>query len=92
MNNLICDKKKKPLKSYDFKGFNSICFPAGGERGICTIQNQLIKSILCKAYYLSDSSTDSSLLGYNYSKFKVVKYKYNYLNIKASRLKIELVI
>jgi hypothetical protein len=33
MNNLICDKKKKPLKSYDFKGFNSICFPAGGERG-----------------------------------------------------------
>jgi hypothetical protein len=34
MNNLICDKKKKPLKSYDFKGFNSICFPAGGERGI----------------------------------------------------------
>ncbi|WP_288980947.1 DUF2807 domain-containing protein [uncultured Flavobacterium sp.] len=31
MNNLICDKKKKPLKSYDFKGFNSICFSAGGE-------------------------------------------------------------
>ena len=28
--------KKKPLKSYDFKGFNSICFPAGGERGIRT--------------------------------------------------------
>ena len=25
--------KKKPLKSYDFKGFNSICFSARGERG-----------------------------------------------------------
>jgi hypothetical protein len=38
MNNLIFDKRKKPLKSYDFKGFNSICFSAGGERGTTTFQ------------------------------------------------------
>jgi len=36
MNILNSDKKKKPLKSYDFKGFNSICISTGGERG--TIQ------------------------------------------------------
>jgi hypothetical protein len=24
-----------PVTLSDFKGFNSICFPAGGERGIC---------------------------------------------------------
>lgn len=59
MNNLICDKKEKPLKSYDFKGFNSICFSAGGERGTTTFQTpkkqknlfmykKSIKSILYK--------------------------------------------
>ena len=53
--------KKKPLKSYDFKGFNSICLSARGERGTTTFQtskNQLlpfiykksIKSILYKGF------------------------------------------
>jgi len=34
MNNLIVWEKKKPFKSYDSKGFNSICISTGGERGI----------------------------------------------------------
>ena len=54
--------KKKPLKSYDFKGFNSICFSAGGERGICLLQKLPIKSILRKALNLSDTSTDTSFI------------------------------
>ncbi|WP_338409457.1 hypothetical protein [uncultured Flavobacterium sp.] len=33
MNVLKVVKTKKPFKSYDLKGFNSICFSAGGERG-----------------------------------------------------------
>ena len=69
--------------------FKTLC---GGERGICLLRKPSIKSILHKVYYLSDTSTDTSLFGYNYLKFKVVKYKYNYLNIKESRLKNELVI
>ena len=63
-----------------------------GERGICLLQNTPIKPILRKVFYLSDTSTDTSLLGYNYLKLKVVKYKDNYVNTKASRLKNELVI
>ncbi|APT23122.1 hypothetical protein BU993_11165 [Flavobacterium columnare] len=60
MNNLICDKKKKTLKSYDFKVFNSICISTGGERGSRTFLillyqifhkircNQLFVLIFCK--------------------------------------------
>ena len=36
MNNLNDVKKKKPFKSYDLKGFSSICIATGGERGIRT--------------------------------------------------------
>ena len=36
MNNLILWETKKPSKSYDLKGFNSICISTGGERGIRT--------------------------------------------------------
>jgi hypothetical protein len=36
MNNLIVWETKKPFKSYDLKGFNSICISTGGERGIRT--------------------------------------------------------
>jgi len=38
MNNLILPKKKKPTKSLNLVGFVTICFPAGGERGITIIQ------------------------------------------------------
>ncbi len=48
-----------------------------GERGTCQSQNTPIKSILHSVFYLSDTSTDTSLLGYNYLKFKVLKYKDN---------------
>ena len=62
MNNLIVIQSNKTLKSYDIKGFNTICFPAGGERGICLLQKPPIKSILRKALNLSDTSTDTSFI------------------------------
>ena len=43
--------KKKPLKSYDFKGFNSICLSARGERGSRTF-NISVNSNLSNFLYL----------------------------------------
>ena len=42
--------KKKPLKSYDFKGFNSICLSARGERGICLFLQTALKQYFTKYF------------------------------------------
>jgi hypothetical protein len=52
---------KKPSKSYDLKGFNSICISTGGERGICLFLKSGVKQGIAKLFVLSDTSTDTSL-------------------------------
>jgi hypothetical protein len=51
MNNLNIREKKKPFKSYDLKGFNSICISTGGERGICnSFGKPLFIRVGCKIF------------------------------------------
>ena len=52
MNNLNDVKKKKPFKSYDLKGFSSICISTGGERGICLFLQTTVKQYFIKAFVL----------------------------------------
>lgn len=73
MNNLICDKKKKPLKSYDFKGFNSICFPAGGERGTRTSFFSSLHTLLKPFKY---AVKYKNLINLNVIAIKLMIYKY----------------
>lgn len=53
MNVLKVVKIKKPLKSYDFKGFNSICFSARGERGICILFTMPLFKRVFNSYKMS---------------------------------------
>ena len=80
---------KKPTKLLNLVGFSTVCISTGGERGICLVQKSLIKSILRKACYLSDSSTDSL---YNEmsscAKFNVLKDSKLHGNKKANLIKI----
>jgi hypothetical protein len=66
MNFLGLLLSKKPFKSYDLKGFNSICISTGGERGTnTTTKPQLLQTSLFYAKVLIKSILTKVLLIFN---------------------------